>query len=100
MFLNLVGIFIDFLENLENFVANLRENLEIFQRDSQISFQFPTDFPNFLLKFPNFLLKFPNFLLKFPNFLLKFPNFLLKFRNFLSCSVLSCLLPVLSCSVL
>ena len=42
--------------------TNLRGNSEIFQGDSQISFQFRNDFANFVLKFPNFLLKFHNFL--------------------------------------
>ena len=39
---NLVGIFVDYLANLENFVANLLGNLEIVQGDLRIS----SDFPN------------------------------------------------------
>ena len=36
---NFVGIFIDYLANLENFVANLLKNLEIFQRDKREIFR-------------------------------------------------------------
>ena len=45
---SLVGIFIDYLGNLENFIANLLGNLKIFQGRSH-------DVSNFLFKLSNFL---------------------------------------------